>query len=1001
MFNKINHNNYVKNLKTTFLIILFFIIFCTFSLFGQNHPELKWFTFESKHFVYHYHKGTERTAQMALTIAEKVYPKVTTLYDWEPTDKTHIIIQDTDDYTNGGAYYFDNKILLWASPLEFDLRGNHNWIRDVLTHEFSHIVSLGASMKYPISIPAAFIQVLDREKPIRDNIILEYPRGIAAVPIPNVVVPMWWAEGVAQYQFSGSTNDFWDSHRDMILRDRALNDDLLYWNEMFTFGKKGTGNESVYNTGYAFVKYLAKKHSPKIHMQISKEAQKKTRLSFNKAFKRILRKNGKEVYKDWTKEITNSYKKQTEMISENEVKGKVIFSEGPSNFFPSYSPDGKRLVFTSSKGNDYIGQTNLYELKKDKVEKIAGKTRGNIAWGSNGKDLYYAKEQKPDKYGSVWFDLTKYNFKNEEEERLTKKARVYSVAVGKKDEIYLVTVHDGSHNIQKYNGKNKKLTPLTDFNNGEQVFTIDISSNGDKIIFDMALIHGRDIYSLDIKTKEIKPILKNESFDNRSPVISSDGKYIVFSSDRTGIFNLHKKYFNSDSIEIITNVTGGAFYPEINPINEKICYTLFDNGTFKLVKLSVVKPIKSELTFYNFYKKYKLPKENYDPGNLKTYKSKPYEMTFSRMFFMPFVMWDYNAFKFGTVMYQSEILNKFDLFTNVSINRRKDIDAYLNLEYKKLLPTIYAEGYFVTLNMDSEYEQLYEFNNYKRKIYFSLWDARLGVKYNWRKANDFDFHVSHGQYSAHIKDDYYTDTSIPLQKFGYTYFKGTTIELGYNGNFIKPMWRGNINPTKGLKTDLKIAYDFNKMITGFGINEEFGTLKSLYDNNNTMRLELNTDIHLPVPLTNNVALNFNINSGWLENTKVDSFFNFFGGGMPGLKGYPYYSIEGTNKFIFTSLLRFPVIKNMNLAFEPFKMNCIYLGFYHQIGNAWSGEITDFDPIQDVGTELRIGGNTFYSFPIALTFDVVYGLDKVQYDEFNKKKTVGQNLRFYWKVLFQF
>ncbi|MEA3500772.1 MAG: hypothetical protein U9R41_07140 [Candidatus Marinimicrobia bacterium] len=980
------------------ILILLIIILSSISLFGQNHPELEWFTFESEHFVYHYHKGTERTAQMALTIAEKVYPKVTDLYDWEPADKTHIIIQDTDDYTNGGAYYFDNKILLWASPLEFDLRGNHNWIRDVFTHEFSHIISLGASMKYPISFPAAFIQVLDREKPIRDNIVLEYPKGIAAVPIPNVVVPMWWAEGVAQYQFSGSTNDIWDSHRDMILRDRALNNDLLTWPEMFTFGKKGTGNESVYNTGYAFVKYLAKRYSPKIHKRITKEAQKKTRLSFNKVFKRILGKNGKEVYKDWTEEITSSYKKKTETIQKNIVKGDKVFSEGPSNFFPSYSPDGKRLVFTSSKGNDYIGRTNLYEFTKGEVEKITGKTRGNISWSTDGKNLYYAKEQKPDKYGSVWFDLVKYNFKDEEEERLTTEARVYSVTVGKKDEIYLITVYDGSHNIQKYNGKNKKLTPLTDFNNGEQVFTIDVSNDGKKIIFDMALIHGRDIYSLDIKTKEIAPIVQNEDYDNRTPVISPDGKYIVFSSDRTGIFNLYKKYFNSDTVEAITNITGGAFYPEINTQNENVCYSLFENGKFKLAKLNSPKKIKSELTQYK--KNYKMPNENYDPTNLKEFNSEPYEMTFSRMFFMPFVMWDYNAFKFGTVMYQSEILNKFDLFTNISINRRKDIDAYLSLEYKKLLPTIYFEGYFVTLNMDSEYDQLYEFNSYKREVSFDLWDAKLGVKYNWRKANDFDLHVSHGQYSAHIKDDY-DDPSIPLQKFGYTYFKGTTVEFDYSGNFVKPMWRGKINPTSGFEIDLKIAYDFNEMISGFGINKEFGTLQSLYDNNNTMRVDLDTDVHLPVPLTENVALNFNINSGWLENAKVDSFFNYFGGGMPGLKGYPYYSIEGTNKLIFTSMLRFPIVKNINLAFEPFKMNSIYLGIYHQIGNTWSGGIADFEPIQDIGTEIRIGGNTFYSFPIAITFDVVYGLDKVQYDEFDEEKTVGRNLRFYWKVLFQF
>ncbi|MCK5521022.1 MAG: hypothetical protein KAI81_07910, partial [Candidatus Marinimicrobia bacterium] len=154
--------------------ILSFVLFLLpFALSAQNHPELNWRTFESEHFIFHYHEGTERSARMALTIAEEIYPHVTGLYQWEPEDKTQIIIQDTDDYANGGAYYFDNKILLWASPADFTLRGNHNWMRNVLTHEFAHIVSLGKSMRFPISIPAGFIQILNREKPVRDNIILE------------------------------------------------------------------------------------------------------------------------------------------------------------------------------------------------------------------------------------------------------------------------------------------------------------------------------------------------------------------------------------------------------------------------------------------------------------------------------------------------------------------------------------------------------------------------------------------------------------------------------------------------------------------------------------------------------------------------------------------------------------------------------------------------------------------------------------------------------------
>ena len=72
--------------------------------------------------------------------------------------------------------------------------------------------------------------------------------------------PSWLAEGIAQYMYDNADWDHWDTHRDMILRDRAINDNLLSFNEMNTFGKKGIGNESTYNSGFALSRYIAYKY---------------------------------------------------------------------------------------------------------------------------------------------------------------------------------------------------------------------------------------------------------------------------------------------------------------------------------------------------------------------------------------------------------------------------------------------------------------------------------------------------------------------------------------------------------------------------------------------------------------------------------------------------------------------------------------------------------------------------------------------------------------------
>jgi hypothetical protein len=1001
----------VRFLYRILTVSLFVLTVMAVSALAQNHPELKWFTFESEHFVYHYHEGTERTVQQALIIAEEVYPHVTALYDFEPATKTHVIIQDTDDYANGGAYYFDNKILLWASPLQFDLRGNHNWIRNVFTHEFAHIVSLGKAMKFPISTPAAFIQVLDREKPFRDNIVMEYPRGIAAFPVSNVTVPMWWAEGVAQYQFKESTYDYWDSHRDMLLRDQALNGKLLSYDEAGHFGKKETGNESVYNTGFAFVNWLAEKYGPEINKKIADVAAKPANYSFNRALKEATGIAGRTLWREWQENITQSYHQQTETIRNNGRSGDIVLESAPSYFFTEIAPDESKIVFAASEKADYIGMTSLYLYDSGKPKKLSGNTRGNMAFSADGQKLYYAGRQKETILQSTWFDLMEYDFISEKESRLTRNARIYSVATSPDGNIYVVAVRDGTHNIYQFHSMDS-LTALTNFHDGQQIFTLRAEPDGQGLIFDLALVHGRGIYRFSLADSLIRPIIRND-FDNRHPVLAADGKTMIFSSDQSGIFNLYRHHFDSEETELISNVTGAAFYPAIHNESGEIWFTLFQDGRFRLAKLTESAAIEPELAFY---REYAIPKENYDPAETAEFEAHPYQQQFSRFFAMPFVMWDYDALKVGGVMFQNEILDRFNLYAQAGMNGRTDADLYASLEFNGFLPTLYWENYYMTYHLDAQRGKIYDFYPEENTYSFSLWESLAGLRYIWRKQL-FELSASYGQYNAHIKSRQEIIPGKPqMFTYGYTYFKGGKIEFRQAADRVAPTWQSDIHPLVGFDYDLRLGYDFNRFITGFGINSDFGTLQEKYKKDNTIRAELSAGFYLPDPILRKSALSFTLNAGWLENSAVDSFFHFFGGGMPGLKGYPYYAIEGTNKAVFTSTYRFPLIAKMNLTLEPFTLDRVYFAVFHQIGDAWRGSfwnenwyqkdqfaealqagVLGANWKQDIGAQLRIGGWSYYAYPLAMTLEAVYGLDEfLVYD-----KNMGGSWRFYWSILFEF
>ena len=227
---------------------------------AQNHPELNWQVLTTEHFRVIYHEGLETIARRAAVIAEAAYEPVTELYDYKPSGAVRLILKDYDDYANGAAFFYHDAIEIWTSPLDHDyeLRGTSDWLHNVITHEFVHIISLGAMRKSSQRVPAAFFEYFGyKEERNRDDVLTGAPDRLATYPLANTVVPMWLAEGVAQHQTSSVRHDHWDSHRDMILRTAVLNDSLLELDEMGVFGKKGFGNEFVYDHGYGLVTYIA------------------------------------------------------------------------------------------------------------------------------------------------------------------------------------------------------------------------------------------------------------------------------------------------------------------------------------------------------------------------------------------------------------------------------------------------------------------------------------------------------------------------------------------------------------------------------------------------------------------------------------------------------------------------------------------------------------------------------------------------------------------------
>lgn len=968
---------------------------------GQyNHPELDWFTIKTEHFEVHYHAGSERTANEIARIAESIYLPVTSMYQYKDDGKFHIVVKDHDDYSNGVAYFYDSKMEIWATPMDFELRGTHPWLLNVITHEFTHMVSMARAKRFGKHIPAIYFQYIGYERETRPDVLYGYPNRIVSFPIAGVAIPPWFAEGVAQFQTETVAHDYWDTHRDMILRTAVLDDKLPSYKDMSAFGHTSLGNEQVYNSGFAFVNYLANKHGRESLYRLVSNTRSPLRLSFDAAGKKSFGTKVSGEYDNWKQFLNETYEESVRDILANETSGKLIEKNGFGNIYPVWAPSGDRVAYISNQGRETFSASSLmiYQLGQEKPEVLKGPVEYGAAFSPDGNQIAYVKRKRYNRFGSSYNELFVMDLKTKKEQKLTHGARVRNPGWSPNgDEIVCATGRDGTDNLVLVDVNSGSVEMLTHFSHGEQVFKPAWSPAGDRIVFDISRGHGRDIALIDRDGGNFHYLIK-DSADSRSPVFGSSGTSILFSWDKTGIFNIYRFDLNTGQSAAMTNVIGGAFMPSIHP-RAGLVYSLYTSDGYKIAHLedpSEIQPSKylareriprtkpvSQLTMArNGSNGGSSNGQDPEPGKAESYKN-----TYGAINLLPRAVIDYNTLKLGAYFTSSEMLDKFSVLGGFALNRDYDLDLFGIVEYRRFYPTIFLEVYNQIRH--EELSQLPQFYDWIR-LKYNLLEADLGLELKFNPTNTFRAMYVYSRYDA--KDH----SKFLGQEFktNYSYFLGSDFAFEWRFNNVPRGSTSMINPRFGRRFSIRFDRHHNKFITGFTVSE-FSTLQEVYDVYNYNQITADWDEHFALPWQHSLRLRTRV--GYIDRP-VDSFFSFFAGGLPGLKGYPYYSIEG-RKLAFGSLTyRFKISDRIGLFLPPLKFDKLYAGVFVEYGNAWDDGQIEFDQLRkDIGFQLRLDTFAFYNFPMRIFFDGAYGLDRIS----NRGYSYGKEWRFYFGLTFDY
>ncbi len=581
-------------------------------LTGAAQAQIK--TIVTDHFRVHYMLGAEGTARRVAETCEEVFPTLAAAYDYYDDFRTiHVIVLDNSDVLgNGWANYYSNTMAIWATSLDFELRGSHDWIKNVVTHELTHIMTLNkARKKWPFQFALLSVSRFDSNP----DITFQFP-------LYHLNAPRGWTEGIAQYGAQKFGYDTWDSHRDMLLRMAVLEDDLLSWEEMGTvWDRMGKFyGEFVYNQGYAMMVYIHEQYGAE---KVDELTHQIGSMSFDPAIRRVLGVSADQFYANWVAFLAENYGRlESEIRAQGFFQGESLdeVNEGVLEYHPALSPDGKKLAYLTSEKQDYgLTVLKIYDFETRKKTELKNWIDTRIGWSPDGEEIVFVRNK------GGFNDLYIYNLAEDKERRISARLRAKDPSFSPDGQrIAFVHNEDGTNNLGLIDRDGTDLVYLTNNNDATQYMGPRFSPDGEWLLFSLFRGEDRDIAMIradspprpkvfekaknkkkseddeegeegEEETIEVFPdtvafahpdssgfrAVVASPADERDPHWLPDGSGFVFSSDQSGIFNIYRYRLENDEVEQLTNVIGGAFVPTV-AADERVVYSGYHSNDYSL-----------------------------------------------------------------------------------------------------------------------------------------------------------------------------------------------------------------------------------------------------------------------------------------------------------------------------------------------------------------------------------------------------------------------------------
>ena len=493
-------------------------------------------------------------------VAEEVHALLSPYLEWQPIERTQVVLVDPTDRANGSARTtpFNSIVLYTVPPDAGSTLGNHqNWMWALFVHEYTHILQIDMVDGLPL--------------------VLRYALG--RLISPNSVLPKWLTEGYATYLETLFTRGGRgrSTTTETLLRVAALSGTLPRIDEADGFGQRWPGKQSRYLYGASFHLYVAERSSEHAWIDFHKRHSRgvipfllPSKLSFDRTFV--------QLWRDWRRDTAAHYLEQAEQVR-NEGTGltptRILPTRAGTASRPFYSADGQDIFYVHGSANE---ASALRAVRRDGlVDRLV--RRGGISspkLSADGRSIYWSSTGRPNRYVSRR-DLYRYDLDDKQRHRLSKGARLYDLTVHPDQHMGVAVQNSGPQNqlvridLSDADGE-VGHTPITAAADGSQYSGPAFDPSGKRLAVSIWKPGGfRDIHVLDSEFRQLRAISWDRAEDIE-PFWSKDGRWLLWSSDRDGRWNLYAYRWTDARVFRVTRLLGAARRGSLSPDGSHIVF---------------------------------------------------------------------------------------------------------------------------------------------------------------------------------------------------------------------------------------------------------------------------------------------------------------------------------------------------------------------------------------------------------------------------------------------